>query len=273
MKKITKKLIFDLIMALLWVVLMIYSLTGAYWHEVLGLVMLGLFAIHITYNIPKMKKEIPRMFQYGRTNVTLRYSLDLILMIFGVLTGVSGVLISQEILTGIEAANIPLWTSLHYLTAYIAMGAIALHVGLHMKVILAVVGKPFKKYPIFPGLAKPLWNLAIIGVILYGFIASTNIDYTANFETAAATDESEAQVATTTVQSSTTDQIATPSLSEFLSNLTCTACPRNCPLIAPQCGRADAQIQSAEEEYNQLYGSTEDLQITVGNTTYSSNLS
>lgn len=118
MKKITKKLIFDLIMALLWVVLMIYSLTGAYWHEVLGLVMLGLFAIHITYNIPKMKKEIPRMFQYGRTNVTLRYSLDLILMIFGVLTGVSGVLISQEILTGIEAANIPLWTSLHYLTAY-----------------------------------------------------------------------------------------------------------------------------------------------------------
>lgn len=109
MKKITIKLLFDLIMALLWIVLMIYSLTGAYWHEVLGLVMLGLFGIHIAYNIPKMKKEIPRMLHSGKNNVTLRYCLDLVLLLFGAFTGVSGVLISKEILTGIEAANIPLW--------------------------------------------------------------------------------------------------------------------------------------------------------------------
>lgn len=234
--------------------------------------MLGLFAIHITYNIPKMKKEIPRMFQHGKNNVTFRYCLDLVLMIFGVLTGVSGVLISKEILTGIEAANIPLWTSVHYLSAYIAMAAIALHIGLHMKVIIAVAGKPFKKYPIFARTVKPLWNLAIIGVILYGFVSSTNIDYTTNLATSTVSNDSDSQVATS-VQSSTADEIVAPSLSEFLSSLTCTACHRNCPLTAPQCGRADPQIQSAEEEYNQLYGSTADLQITVGDTTYSSNLS
>ncbi len=259
-------------MTLLWVVLMIYSLTGAFWHEVLGLVMLGLFAIHITYNIPKMKKEIPRMFQRGKNALTLRYCLDLILMIFGVLTGVSGVLISKEILTGIEAANILLWTSLHYWAAYIAMAAIAMHIGLHMKVIAAVVGKPFKKYPIFTRVVKPLWNLSIIGVILYGFIVGTNVDFTSNLATPQVTNASDSQVAST-VQSSTTEQSTAPSFSEFLSSLTCTACPRNCLLSAPQCGRADAQIQSAEEEYNQLYGSTADLQITVGDTTYSSNLS
>lgn len=272
MKKITKKLLFDLIMALLWIVLMIYSLTGAYWHEVLGLVILGLFGIHIAYNIPRMKKEIPRMFRSGKNNVTLRYCLDLVLLLFGAFTGVSGVLISKEILTGIEAANIPLWTSLHYLAAYITMSAIALHVGLHIKVIIAVVGKLFKKYPVFGRTAKPLWNLAIIGVILYGFIGSTNIDFTSNPVTSEVTDNSNAQTSQT-IQPSTADQVAVPSLSDFLSSLTCTACHRNCPLSAPQCGRASEQIQSAEEEYNQLYGSTADLQITVGDTNYSSNLS
>ncbi len=117
-----------------------------------------------------------------------------------------------------------------------------------------------------------LWNLAIIGVVLYGFVASTNIDFTSNLATSQVTNDSESRVETT-VQSSTNDDVVTPSLSEFLSNLTCTACPRNCPLIAPQCGRADAQIHSAEEEYNQLYGSTSDLKINVGDTTYNSNLS
>lgn len=275
MKRITKILLFDLIMALLWITLMIYSLTGAYWHEVLGLVFIGLLGIHITYNIPKIKKEIPRMFTPGKRALTLRYFADFALMFFGLFTGISGVLISKEILTSFNAANIPLWTLLHVWSAYIALAIIAIHVGQHMKVIVAVVGKSFRRNPIIGRATRSVWNLVIVGVVLFGFVTNTNVDFASGDVAATGADQTGAQdtVNSQTSIDTTGTVDATPTLTEFLSGLICTACHRNCPLTAPQCGRADSQIQSAEEEYTQLYGSITDLQINVGDTNYISNLS
>lgn len=272
MKNITKKLLFDLIMALLWIALMIYSLTGAYWHEVLGLVVVGLFGIHIIYNIPKMKNEIPRMFHSGKKALRRRYGVDFALMFFGLFTGISGVLISKEILTSFNAANIPLWTLLHVWSSYIALAIIAIHIGQHMNMIVAIVAKPFKNNPTFGRVFKSLWNIVIVGVVMYGFIANANVDLPSNDMSEAATNQTDSQD-TVTSQSPAATADTTPTLAEFLSNLTCTACHRNCPLTAPQCGRGDVQIQSAEEEYTQLYGSVTNLQIDVGDTTYMSSLS
>lgn len=273
MKKITKKLFFDLIMALLWISLMIYSLTGAYWHEVLGLVAVGLFGIHIMYNIPKIKREIPRMFQVGKRKLRLRYGIDFALMFFGLFTGISGVLISKEILTSLDAANIPLWTMLHIWSAYIALGIIAIHIGQHMDMIVAVIAKLFKQNPSFGKTAKSLWNLVIVGVVMYGFIANTNVELPSTSVAEATTDQVGTQDSVASQSESTTTTETAPTLTEFLSGLVCTACHRNCPLTAPQCGRGTEQVQSAEEEYTQLYGSVADIQINVGDTTYISNLS
>ena len=278
MKKITKKLLFDLVMALLWVSLMIYSLTGAFWHEVLGLGVLGLFAIHILYNIPKIKKEIPRMFSPGKGSLTLRYGVDFLLLFFGFFTGISGVLISKETLTFLNAANIPLWTTLHVVASYIALGLIALHIGQHLNVILAVAAKPFQGSPAFGRAVRSAWNVVVVGVVLFGFIASSNLnlDYTSTASaTLTGTQDTSASNSgdASTVGSLTESADATPTLTEFLSGLCCTACHRNCPLTAPQCGRANEQIDSAQEEYLQLYGSVADLTITVGDTDYASSLS
>ncbi len=276
MKKLTRKLLFDLIMAFVWIALMIYSLTGAYWHEVLGLGILGLFGIHIAYNIPRMKKEIPRIFRSkmrdGKRKLTLRYGVDFALLFLGLFTGISGVLISKEVLTGIEATNIALWTSLHLWAAYLTMAIITIHIGMHMKMIIAVLGKPFKESQVFPKAVNAIWNLVIVGVVVYGFLASSNFDFPSKTETAEVTDDSSTQD-TITSQTPSEDEDATPSLSEYLSSLTCTACHRNCPLSAPQCGRGTQQAESAEQEYTQLYGSTADLEVYVGDTTYMSNLS
>jgi hypothetical protein len=272
MKKIITKLLFDLIMALLWIALMIYSLTGAYWHEVLGLVLMGLFGIHIVYNMPKMKREIPRIMVSGKRTLQLRYGVDFALLFFGLFTGISGVMISKEVLTGIEAANIPLWTTLHYWAAYLTLAIIAAHVGLHMKMIVAVVGKQLKKYPSFQRITKAIWNLTIVSVILYGFIANTNIDFDSSNVASEVSEDTSAQD-TITSQAPSEDESTAPSLAEYLSSLTCTACHRNCPLSAPQCGRASEQVQSAEQEYDQLYGDTVGLEINVGDTSYVSSLS
>jgi len=272
MKKITKKILFDLVMALLWIVLMIYSLTGAYWHEVLGFVFIGLLGIHITYNIPKIKREIPRMFTTGKKSLTLRYCADFALMFFGLFTGISGVLISKEILTSFAVSNLPLWTLLHVWSSYVTLAIIAIHVGQHMEMILAVIAKPFKKNSKFGRTAKTIWNLVIVGVIMYGFIANSSFDFAAESAAVTVADQTATQD-TISSQSVTETTDASPTLTEFLNGLICTACHRNCPLSAPQCGRADPEIQSAEQEYTQLYGGTADMQISVGDTEYVSNLS
>jgi hypothetical protein len=45
----------------------------------------------------------------------------------------------------------------------------------------------------------------------------------------------------------------TPTLNEYLSNLYCTACPRNCSLLAPQCSKGVGQAAVAEVEYEETY--------------------
>jgi len=47
---------------------------------------------------------------------------------------------------------------------------------------------------------------------------------------------------------------STPSLSEYLGNLFCTACHRHCSLLNPQCSKGVEQAQSAEAQYVAQYG-------------------
>lgn len=44
-----------------------------------------------------------------------------------------------------------------------------------------------------------------------------------------------------------------PTLEEYLGNLHCTGCHRNCSLLNPRCGRGQSQAEQAQEEYSQIY--------------------
>lgn len=44
-----------------------------------------------------------------------------------------------------------------------------------------------------------------------------------------------------------------PTLEEYLGNLYCTGCHRNCSLLNPRCGKGQAQSEQAKEEYSQIY--------------------
>ena len=45
-----------------------------------------------------------------------------------------------------------------------------------------------------------------------------------------------------------------PTLTQFLSNLTCGGCRHNCPLISPRCMKGRAKAESATVEYYETYG-------------------
>ncbi|NBJ16426.1 MAG: DUF4405 domain-containing protein [Dehalobacter sp. 4CP] len=44
------------------------------------------------------------------------------------------------------------------------------------------------------------------------------------------------------------------SLDEYLSQLHCSGCHKNCSLLYPQCDKAQGEIRAAEQEYQELYG-------------------
>lgn len=288
MKKLTAKIIFDIGLTVLWVVLMIYSLTGSFWHEAIGLGLMGLFVIHIGYNIPLLKRTVPNMFKKGYGFVTFKYMLDIALLALALFTGISGVLISKDILTSIAADNVALWVWLHNWAAYLTMAVIGIHIGLHVKMIAAVLARPFKQLPGLRVAFKFVWNIAAVGLIIYGFIASTNYDIpayaaaatagkntsdrTASSGISASGGSSDTDLALTSASSSSSDMLTAegdPTLEEYLGSMVCTACHRQCPLSAPQCGRGTEQVQAATEEYNSTYGSdsTTDQNTTDENAT------
>jgi len=269
MKKLTAKIIFDIILAVLLIILMIYSLTGAYWHEILGLVFAGLFVIHILYNIPLLKRTCPKLFTKSGRSITVKYILDLALLFFMMLTILSGILISKFVLTSdpFTAYDIPLWTWIHSWSAYLTLIIISVHIGLHWKMAMAVISRPFRKLAgtsAAPGLLRAgriVKNLAAAGVILYGIFASANYDlpsYTSVSDNgssgdtkntfSSSSDSNASQVSYDTTSSSM-------SLEEYLGSLYCTGCSRGCSLLSPMCSVGVQQAQAAEEEYYNTYSS------------------
>lgn len=57
-----------------------------------------------------------------------------------------------------------------------------------------------------------------------------------------------------TLQDSQTTGSNAITLDDYLSNLFCTACHKQCPLTNPRCGKGDRQAQNATIKYQNLYG-------------------
>jgi|GEM_PF-1404902 len=284
MKKMTAKIIFDMLLAALWIVLMIYSFTGPFWHEVIGTGILALFIIHIGYNIPLLKRTKHNMFKKGHGLMTFKYMSDIVMTGLMLLTIISGILISKQILTSVEANNIALWTWIHNWAAYLSLIIMSIHVGLHWQMVTAVIFRPFKKLASSPAarrVGKIGWNLAAVGVMIYGLMASVNYDIPA-YTAAASTqnsnntnssdhygsgssqsddnyyDEDDNDSSTLDMSTSSTssyDTASTPTLEKYLGNLICTGCHRQCSLLSPQCSVGAQQASQAEQEYNSTYGS------------------
>lgn len=176
MKKLGIKIIFDTLMTIVWIILMVYSVTGSLWHEVIGLAVFALFIIHIAYNGKKIAFEMPRMFTAGSGRITLRYLLVIFLAIGIVITGVSGILISKDILTGISTLYLDFWTVLHNWAAYITLALIGIHIGLHLKMIGGMFSYLLRAHPgLVTGLRRG-WNGAAALLIVCGTIATVQYD-------------------------------------------------------------------------------------------------
>ena len=139
MKKLTAKIYFDMIMVLLWLILIVFD--DNIWHEILGITVLLMTIIHLGYNISKISKEISAIISQKNGSVTFRYIINILLMLFALLTIGSGISISEYLFPGIAGYRREFWKDIHETSAYIALFCICIHIKLHAKMILAVLKK------------------------------------------------------------------------------------------------------------------------------------
>ena len=260
MKKMTIKLLIDVVLCCIWVSLMTYNFTGAFMHEVLGIGILILLILHIGLNHKWICKVTATFFDDGFNLNKARYICDLVLLILSIFTGISGVIISKELFPFFSIGSYGVLSSLHNIAAYGSLIVIGIHVGFHIKMIIGYFRNLFKIKSVSRA-RNIACKLIAVAIILYGIKASNDYGVPNLYIPSNNTGNSRVSItnpANTALAISTGYSIVqmvseTPSagesLEDYLGRLICTGCHKNCSLLSPQCGKGRQQVAQATEIY------------------------
>lgn len=144
-RKLTIKMLLDLLMIVLMLAAMAYSLTGNMGHELLGASLLLLFVIHNALNwrwytaILKGKYDAARFINTAVNLALLAVMLALM---------VSGVYLSHDVFAFMGLQGGLVARSLHIGAAYWGIVLMSVHLGMHWGMIMAAIGKMVKLPPL-----------------------------------------------------------------------------------------------------------------------------
>jgi len=253
----------DLAMLILWIVLMDLNLTGVILHEYLGI---GIILLIVIHNLVNLKWIAGVVSNFRKSPGKGKFILNLLLLALTVIIGVSGVMISADILPSISRSNVAVWLYIHKAASYGGMLLISVHIGLHWSMIAGALKKSFRIYG-KSRLRKVLCASMSLLIMASGIYSSLKIGLVGKFIPETKNSSKEIKVYALTASVSADSQSA-GTLSDYLGKLVCTACHRHCPLTAPQCARGEAQAQTATAEYESLKASAaaEDTSENSGTT-------
>lgn len=283
------KILLDIILTIIWAILMVYPLTGAFWHEWIGLFAIGLIIIHNLLNIRWIINMSKKIFISKFTMNSFKYITSFLLLILMLFSGISGILIAKEIAFPIYAENLSLWVFLHHLSSYSLIILISIHIGIHGKMLLSMCRNVFKLKRDSRSRSIVLKILAL-SIMVWGVKASLEYkiplpeDSTTTKDRDVKTTKSITSQTQKSEETKETDKTnntdpredeTQPSddgadkeaaLEEFLSDLYCTACHRHCSLLAPQCMSGEIQAEDATAEFEMQYQSEKSEAGTVTET-------
>ena len=141
--KLTKRLIADLILAIALGFTMAYTLTGGLIHEILGMLVLIFFLIHLIIRRTYYKGAF-RSLRNGRLHgfqPRLSLVLNLVLIVATVVMLISSVLISHELFLFLNSAftGYDAWRVIHIACAVILAFGVFIHICLHAKMFASLV--------------------------------------------------------------------------------------------------------------------------------------
>ena len=167
----SKKLGLDLILLVLMILLYEKNIISMSFHEICGLVLFGLFIIHLLFNRKWIKSITKRLFDKSISIKTrVSYILNILLVLCWSLIIISGIFISKVIFHFSISGP---WKLIHFSCAALALILIRIHVGLHWNLIYNSCKKPLKSLDKFK---KPISAICIVFVLISGIysIANTN---------------------------------------------------------------------------------------------------
>ncbi|MDR0886082.1 MAG: DUF4405 domain-containing protein [Clostridiales Family XIII bacterium] len=144
------KIVFDLIMVILFALMYDTNITGMAIHEWGGLLVIALVTVHLIYNRSWIVSVSKRIFKRKSNKIqVLSYVINVLLAMCVCMIFVSGILISREIFPIMEKSS-EIWLIVHIGAALLAMILIGVHIGLHRKFITGTLKKFVGKSKITP---------------------------------------------------------------------------------------------------------------------------
>lgn len=167
------KLILDLVLIVLVALLYRKQAISLHFHEVAGLVLFGLFAIHMLFN-RKWIAGVTRRLTDEKLPVKTRigWAVDALLAVSWTLTIVSGVLMSKTL--GLSLSVPGPWQVVHYTSAAFGLALVGIHVGLHLSYLRGML------HPVLSHLgraAKPVSALCAAILVIGGSYSVATTGY------------------------------------------------------------------------------------------------
>ena len=263
--KIKQKIIFDIGMAILFVFCMKYRFTGNLLHEVLGIVLILGFIVHVSIN----HKYYKAIFQNKNMNSRspkqiLSLIINTILLLAIPVMAVSSVMISRDVLSfmNLHFDGHGMWRTVHIISAVVLFSGSLVHLLLHMPLFKGMIGKNVNRQDF-----EKVWNMGsrVVAVLMSIFVVFTSIRVSKNaigiggghhgdrqHEQGYMTDRKPKEQDAITNGSS--DQEDDTDLNEYLGSLTCHGCGRGCSLLTPQCMKGVRQAEQAKETFESESG-------------------
>ena len=162
------KILFDVIMLVLLVVVYTARSTGTAAHEYIGLAIYLLFIIHLAYYYKWIINVGKRLFDKNfSARQKFMYLVNFLLLFGFILIGLSGIMISRVVFK----IDMPLWRPLHTVSSAFTVILLAIHLGLHWKMIINAVKTKAKSYFRFIQITATIIFAAILIAGVYGDVA------------------------------------------------------------------------------------------------------
>ena len=163
-KKMILKIAADILMTAALPLLMCYSLVGELAHEVIGIIMFVLFIAHHVLNFGWVKNLFKGKYTIQRIVNTLINAVIFICML-GLMY--SGIVISKYVFTFLHLGGASFARTAHMLCAYWGFVLMSLHLGMHIRIIIAAMRKATKR--------KESKTALIITNFIFGIISAMGI--------------------------------------------------------------------------------------------------
>ncbi len=181
--KMTGKILTDLVMTILLLLLMARQITGDSAHEWLGAAMFVLWVLHHVFNfrwythlLPGKAEPLKKLYPPARI---VRIIVNFLLLLSMLGTMISGVILSREVFAFLPiSGGIALARPMHVLCAFWGFVLMAVHLGLHWSMVLAMFRRI--RGPVsskFLKIALPVAGGAVAVYGLYAFIKNRFLSY------------------------------------------------------------------------------------------------